>query len=72
MEVGYRYSKNVIQSFNKQKDMAYAVINLMGYSVLSVSFKNTKSTPKEVILLRTSSTEENVITISKDGVKLEA
>lgn len=72
MEVGYRYSKNVIQSFNKQKDMAYAIINLMGYSVLSVSFKNTKSTPKEVILLRTSSTEENVITISKDGVKLEA
>lgn len=72
MEVGYRYSKNVIQSFNKQKDMAYAVINLMGYSVLSVSFKNTKSTPKEVILLRTSSTEEIVITISKDGVKLEA
>lgn len=52
--------------------MAYAIINFMGYSVLSVSFKNTKSTPKEVILLRTSSTEENVITISKDGVKLEA
>lgn len=72
MEVCYRYSKNVIQSFNKQKDMAYAIINFMGYSVLSVSFKNTKSTPKEVILLRTSSTEENVITISKDGVKLEA
>lgn len=72
MEFEYRYSKNVMQSFNRQRDMACAIINSMGYTVLSVSIKNTKSTPKETIRLKTSSTEESVITISKDGVKLEA
>ena len=72
MELEYRYSKNVMHSFNRQKDMAYAIINFMCYPVLSVSIKNTKSTPKETIRLKTSSTEESVITISKDGVKLEA
>ena len=72
MELEYRYSKNVMQSFNRQRDMACIIINSMGYPVLSVSLKNTKSTPKETIRLKTSSTEESVITISKDGVKLEA
>lgn len=72
MELEYRYSKNVMQSFNRQRDMAHIIINSMGYTVLSVSIKNTKSTPKETIRLKTSSTEESVITISKDGVKLEA
>lgn len=72
MELGYRYSKNVMQSFNRQRDMACAIINSMCYPVLSVSIKNTKSTPKEIIRLKTSSTEESVITISKNGVKLEA
>lgn len=54
--------------------MAYTIINSMGYTVLSVSIKNTKTTPKETIRLKTSSTstEESVITISKNGVKLEA
>lgn len=66
--------KNVIQSFIRQRDMAYTIINSMGYTVLSVSIKNTKTTPKETIRLKTSSTstEESVITISKNGVKLEA
>lgn len=72
MEFEYRYSKNVMQSFNRQRDMAHIIINSMGYTVLSVSIKNTKSTPKEIIRFRTSLMEENVITISKDGVKLEA
>lgn len=72
MELEYRYSKNVMQSFNRQRDMAHIIINSMGYTVLSVSIKNTKSTPKEIIRFRTSLMEENVITISKDGVKLEA
>lgn len=71
MELEYRYSKNVMQSFNRQRDMAHIIINSMGYTVLSVSIKNTKSTPKEIIRLKTSSTEESTITISKDGVKLE-
>lgn len=72
MELEYRYSKNVMQSFNRQRDMAHIIINSMGYTVLSVSIKNTKSTPKEIIRFRTPLMEENVITISKDGVKLEA
>ena len=52
--------------------MAHIIINSIGYAVLSVSIKNTKSTPKEIIRFRTPLMEENVITISKDGVKLEA
>lgn len=52
--------------------MAHRIINSIGYSVLFMSIKNTKSTPKEIIRFRTSSMEENVITVSKDGVKLEA
>ena len=72
MELEYRYSKNVMQSFNRQRDMAHIIINSMGYTVLSVSIKNTKSTPKEIKRFRTPLMEENVITISKDGVKLEA
>ena len=70
MEIGYRYSDNVMKSFNKQQTMAYTIINAMHIPVISKSIVNTKSTPKERLRLNFNSTDITIV-ISKDGVKQE-
>ena len=70
MEIGYRYSDNVMKSFNKQQTMAYTIINAMHIPVISKSIVNTKSTPKERLTLNFNSTDITIV-ISKDGVKQE-
>ena len=70
MEIGYKYSDNVMKSFNKQQTMAYTIINAMHIPVISKSIVNTKSTPKERMRLNFNGADI-IIVISKNGVKQE-
>lgn len=70
VEIGYKWSDNVMNSFNKQQIMAYTIINAMHIPVVSKSIVNTKSTPKERLRLNFKGADITIV-ISKDGVKQE-
>lgn len=70
VEIGYKWSDNVMNSSNKQRTMAYTIINAMHIPVVSKSIANTKSTPKERLRLNFNGADITIV-ISKDGVKQE-
>lgn len=70
VEIGYKWSDNVMNSFNKQQTMAHTIINAMHIPVVSKSIVNTKSTPKERLRLNFNGADITIV-ISKDGVKQE-